>query len=273
MRFGTEEQKSFFLPKILAGELNFAIGYTEPEAGTDLASLRTRATRDGEEYVVNGAKIFTSGADQADYIWLAVRTDPDVPKHKGISILCVPDDVARLRVVDHQHRRRADDDADLLRQRARARGQPRRRGERGLAHDHHPAQPRAGGPGGVERAGHLALRGHRGVGGGAGDRRRPHARRPGLGADGSRQVPRRARGDVAAELAHGRPRGRRRADRGGVVVHQGVRDRADPRGRASAVGSDRARPATSSRARRARCCAAGSRRRRARRRSTRSAAA
>jgi hypothetical protein len=74
----------------LAGELNFAIGYTEPSAGTDLASLRTRATRDGDQYVVNGAKIFTSGADQADYIWLAVRTDPDVSKHKGISILCVP---------------------------------------------------------------------------------------------------------------------------------------------------------------------------------------
>src|ERR1700691_532713 len=92
MRYGTEEQKSFFLPKILAGELNFAIGYTEPEAGTDLASLRTRAVRDGEEYVVNGAKIFTSGADMADYVWLATRTDPDVPKHKGISILCVRTD-------------------------------------------------------------------------------------------------------------------------------------------------------------------------------------
>ena len=90
MRFGTEEQKSFFLPKILAGELNFAIGYTEPEAGTDLASLRTGAVRDGDEYVVNGAKIFTSGADMADYVWLAVRTDADAAKHKGISILCVP---------------------------------------------------------------------------------------------------------------------------------------------------------------------------------------
>ena len=121
MRFGTDEQKSFFLPQILAGELNFAIGYTEPEAGTDLASLRTRAVRDGDEYVVNGAKIFTSGADQADYVWLAVRTDPDVPKHKGISILCVPTTSPGLRVVDHPHRRRAHHDADLLRQRARAR--------------------------------------------------------------------------------------------------------------------------------------------------------
>jgi 3-oxocholest-4-en-26-oyl-CoA dehydrogenase alpha subunit len=90
MRYGTGEQKSFFLPKILSGELTFAIGYTEPEAGTDLAALRTRAVRNGDEYVINGAKIFTSGGDQRGYIWLAVRTDPDVPKHKGISILCVP---------------------------------------------------------------------------------------------------------------------------------------------------------------------------------------
>ena len=90
MRYGTDEQKSYFLPNILSGDINFAIGYTEPEAGTDLASLRTRAVRDGDEYVINGAKIFTSGADNADYVWLAVRTNPDVSKHKGISILCVP---------------------------------------------------------------------------------------------------------------------------------------------------------------------------------------
>jgi alkylation response protein AidB-like acyl-CoA dehydrogenase len=90
MQFGTEEQKQRFLPGILQGEINFAIGYTEPEAGTDLASLKTRALRDGDEYVINGSKIFTSGADQADYIWLACRTDPDAPKHKGISMILVP---------------------------------------------------------------------------------------------------------------------------------------------------------------------------------------
>ncbi|MEU4523961.1 acyl-CoA dehydrogenase family protein [Amycolatopsis sp. NPDC024027] len=87
--FGTDEQKSFFLPKILAGEIHFAIGYSEPEAGTDLASLRTTAVRDGDEYVVNGQKIFTTGGHDADYVWLAVRTAPDAPKHKGISILIV----------------------------------------------------------------------------------------------------------------------------------------------------------------------------------------
>ncbi len=89
MRFGNDEQKAYFLPRILAGELHFAIGYSEPSAGTDLASLRTRAVRDGDEYVVNGNKIFTTGAHDADWIWLACRTDPDAPKHKGISILLV----------------------------------------------------------------------------------------------------------------------------------------------------------------------------------------
>ena len=86
---GTEEQKQHFLRGILEGKIHFAIGYTEPEAGTDLASLTTRAVRDGDEYVVNGTKIFTSGANHADYIWLACRTDPDAKKHKGISILIV----------------------------------------------------------------------------------------------------------------------------------------------------------------------------------------
>jgi len=86
---GSEEQKQRFLRGILAGKVHFAIGYTEPESGTDLASLNTSAVRDGDEYLVNGTKIFTSGANQADYIWLACRTDPDAKKHKGISILIV----------------------------------------------------------------------------------------------------------------------------------------------------------------------------------------
>jgi alkylation response protein AidB-like acyl-CoA dehydrogenase len=87
--YGTPEQKQFFLPRILSGDVHFAIGYTEPEAGTDLASLRTSAVRDGDHYVVNGQKVFTTGGHEADYIWLAVRTNPDAPRHKGISILIV----------------------------------------------------------------------------------------------------------------------------------------------------------------------------------------
>jgi len=86
---GTQEQKDFFLPRILAGDLHFAIGYTEPEAGTDLASLKTSAVRDGDHYVVNGQKVFTTGGHDADYVWLACRTDPSASKHRGISILIV----------------------------------------------------------------------------------------------------------------------------------------------------------------------------------------
>jgi 3-oxo-4-pregnene-20-carboxyl-CoA dehydrogenase beta subunit len=89
MEYGSAAQREFFLPNILAGEVHFSIGYTEPGAGTDLAALATRATRDGEAYVVHGQKIFTTGAHDADYIWLACRTDPDAPRQKGISILIV----------------------------------------------------------------------------------------------------------------------------------------------------------------------------------------
>jgi alkylation response protein AidB-like acyl-CoA dehydrogenase len=89
MKFGTDEQRKEFLPKILRGELHFAIGYSEPGAGTDLASLTTRAVRDGDEYVINGSKVYTSLADFSDYIWLAARTNADAPKHRGISIFMV----------------------------------------------------------------------------------------------------------------------------------------------------------------------------------------
>ncbi|MEU9162969.1 acyl-CoA dehydrogenase family protein [Streptomyces sp. NPDC048424] len=92
MKYGTQEQKDYFLPRILAGDIVFAIGYSEPEAGTDLASLRTRAVRDGADWLIDGQKIFTSNAQNADWIWLACRTDPEAPKHKGISIILVPTD-------------------------------------------------------------------------------------------------------------------------------------------------------------------------------------
>ncbi|GAB2760171.1 hypothetical protein GCM10027020_10750 [Nocardioides salsibiostraticola] len=89
IRYGTEKQKDLFLKRILEGDVHFAIGYSEADAGTDLAALRTTAKRDGDHYIVNGQKMWTTGGHQADYLWLAVRTDPDAPKHKGISILIV----------------------------------------------------------------------------------------------------------------------------------------------------------------------------------------
>ncbi|MCB0997616.1 MAG: acyl-CoA dehydrogenase family protein [Acidimicrobiales bacterium] len=90
MRFGTDAQKEYFLPKILAGEIHFAIGYSEPEAGTDLANLKTRADLDGEELIINGQKLWTSLASDADWVWLAVRTNQEAKKHKGISLVLVP---------------------------------------------------------------------------------------------------------------------------------------------------------------------------------------
>jgi alkylation response protein AidB-like acyl-CoA dehydrogenase len=89
MKYGSTEQKDFFLPQILRGEIHFCIGYTEPDAGTDLASLKSRAERDGDEWLINGQKIFTSLATDADYVWLAVRTNPEAPRHKGISMIIV----------------------------------------------------------------------------------------------------------------------------------------------------------------------------------------
>jgi alkylation response protein AidB-like acyl-CoA dehydrogenase len=89
MAHGSDAHKEEFLPKIAAGEVHFAIGYTEPGSGTDLASLSTSAVKDGDDYIINGTKVFTSGAEGADYIWLATRTDKEVSKHKGITIFIV----------------------------------------------------------------------------------------------------------------------------------------------------------------------------------------
>jgi alkylation response protein AidB-like acyl-CoA dehydrogenase len=94
MRFGTDAQKSALLPAILKGEMHFSIGYSEPASGTDLASLTTRARLDGDEWVISGQKMWTSLIQYADYVWLACRTDPDLPRHKGLSIILVPTDAA-----------------------------------------------------------------------------------------------------------------------------------------------------------------------------------
>ncbi|MBW8751143.1 MAG: acyl-CoA dehydrogenase family protein, partial [Propionibacteriales bacterium] len=90
MRYGTDAQKQEILPKILQGEMHFSIGYSEPGSGTDLASLQTRAVLEGDEWVINGQKMWTSLIQYADYVWLACRTDPDLPRHKGLSMILVP---------------------------------------------------------------------------------------------------------------------------------------------------------------------------------------
>ena len=90
MARGSEEQKRRYLPQLARGELTFCLGYTEPESGSDLASLQTRAVADGDDYVINGRKVYTSGAADSDYCWLAASTDPDAPKHAGISVFIVP---------------------------------------------------------------------------------------------------------------------------------------------------------------------------------------
>lgn len=90
MQYGTDENKQDFVPGITRGEIVVAVGYSEPDAGTDLASLRTRAELDGDEWVINGSKIWTSNAHGASHVWLTVRTDPNAPKHQGISVIMVP---------------------------------------------------------------------------------------------------------------------------------------------------------------------------------------
>jgi len=92
LRAGTDAQRATWIPRILHGEIDFAVAYSEPDAGTDLAALKTRAVLDGDEWVINGQKIWNTGAHTASHNWVAVRTEPDAPKHKGISMIIVPMD-------------------------------------------------------------------------------------------------------------------------------------------------------------------------------------
>ncbi|HZQ38009.1 MAG TPA: acyl-CoA dehydrogenase family protein, partial [Dehalococcoidia bacterium] len=98
MTAGSDEQKQYFLPRLVTGEVSFALGYTEPSGGTDLASLQTRAEADGDDFVINGQKMFTSGAHNSTHLYLMARTDPTLPKHRGISIFLVPMDTPGITV-------------------------------------------------------------------------------------------------------------------------------------------------------------------------------
>jgi len=102
LRHGSEEQKRKFLPIIRAGEMNFCLGYSEPEAGSDLASLRTSAVRDGDGWVINGQKLWTTGAHVSDWVWLAARTDHDAqPRHAGITVFLFPVQTPGVTIQQH----------------------------------------------------------------------------------------------------------------------------------------------------------------------------
>lgn len=98
MLFGSPEQKAEYLPKIASAEISFAMGLSEPNAGSDLANVETRAVRDGDDYIISGVKRYTSGAHFSDYLWCVARTDPDAPKHRGISMIAVPLDAPGVEV-------------------------------------------------------------------------------------------------------------------------------------------------------------------------------
>ena len=98
LRVGSDEQKREWLPRITAGELEFALGYSEPDAGSDLANLKTRCELDGDEWVINGQKMWNTGAHTATHEWMGVRTDPNAKKHLGISIVIVPMDAPGITV-------------------------------------------------------------------------------------------------------------------------------------------------------------------------------
>ena len=142
--FGNDAQKKKFLPRILSGDDWWCQGYSEPGAGSDLASLRTKAVRDGDHYIVNGHKTWTTLAQHADWIFCLVRTDPQAKPQSGISFLLIdmktPGD---HRAADHHDRRQPRGQRCLSRRRSRAGRQPDRRREQGLDLRQVPARQRA----------------------------------------------------------------------------------------------------------------------------------
>ena len=238
MQFGHQEQKEFFLPKILAGEIHFCIGYTEPESGTDLASLQTRAVRDGDEYVINGQKIYTSLAGDADYIWLATRTDPEVAKHKGISMFIVPMDTPGIKVVpmhllgDHNINYTFYEDVRVP---ATNLVGGENSGWSLITNQLNHERVTLCSPGIIERA----LDRRPGLGPGHQAGRRPPGHRPGVGAGPPGPGPRPARVPPADQLEGGVDRDPGPPRRGRRLHHQGVRHRVLPRGLPAADGDRR----------------------------------
>ena len=202
MAFGTDEQKKFYLPKIASGDLHFSIGYSEPGAGTDLAALRTTAVRDGDDYVINGQKMWTSLIPYADYVWLAVRTNPEAKKHRRHLDADRAHRRTRLLLDAGAHHGGRGHQRHLLPGRPGSGGQPGRRGERRLEAGHQPAQPRtrrAGvGTADLRGAGRGSRMGaeHQGRPRVAADRLRVGAAQPGAGA-------RQGRGPQADQLGAG----------------------------------------------------------------------
>ena len=131
-QFATAGTRRRGAARVLSGEIRLCLGYTEPEGGSDIATCKTRAVRDGDDWVINGSKMFTSNAHNAHYVFLITNTDPDAPKHKSLTMFLVPLDLAGRRDPGHPHRRRRPHQHHLLQRRPRRRQVPHRRGQRRL---------------------------------------------------------------------------------------------------------------------------------------------
>ena len=125
-KFGSPELQAEVMPKVFSGEVRLCLGYTEPEGGSDIATCKTRAVRDGDGWIINGSKMFTTGAHKCQYVFLITNTDPEAPKHKSLTMFLVPLDSAGHRHPGHPHRRRRPHQHRLLQRRPGRRQIPTR---------------------------------------------------------------------------------------------------------------------------------------------------